>query len=264
MLFQTNMQFNYQGHSLKSGIYKLTNITNDRIYIGSCKEFKARWSQHEKSLQTSKHTNTFLLNDFNKCGTEAFVFEVLEVVEGTKEERLAREQFYIDQLYDKQKQCYNIRKEAVSREGSRNKQPYVTTHVCTNETRDKISENSKKMWSTRSNEDRSKMAATMASGRTKETYEKVSQKLTGRVLSPEHAAKARETGQKSSLARIGKENKWGHHTLEAIEKIKQAGRGRIKSAQTIAKMSGENHWTTRQNFSAETKTKCVVAMSKNL
>jgi len=29
------MLFDYQGNSLKSGVYKLTNILNGRIYIGS-------------------------------------------------------------------------------------------------------------------------------------------------------------------------------------------------------------------------------------
>ena len=118
------MQFNYQGHSLKSGIYKLTNTANNRFYIGSCREFKERWKQHAKGLEQGKHTNTFLLNDFNKCGANSFVFEVLELMDGaSKEERLAKEQFYLDQLYDNQCQCYNIRKEAVSREGCKDSNP---------------------------------------------------------------------------------------------------------------------------------------------
>lgn len=59
-----------------------------------------------------------MLGDFNKCGSEMFVFEILEVTLGTKEERLAREQFYLDQFYDKQNQCYNLRKEAHTPEGT--------------------------------------------------------------------------------------------------------------------------------------------------
>ena len=112
------MQFNYQGHSLKSGVYKLTNTTNGRVYIGSAKRFKERGRSHERELIAGKHGNQYLQNDFNKCGTDSFILEVLEVVEGTKEERVAREQFYIDQSYDNQNQCYNIRKDACyGREG---------------------------------------------------------------------------------------------------------------------------------------------------
>ena len=36
------MEYKYEGHSLKSGIYKITNKLNDRVYIGSAKEFKNR------------------------------------------------------------------------------------------------------------------------------------------------------------------------------------------------------------------------------
>lgn len=120
------MQFNYQGHSLKPGIYKLLNTTNGRFYIGSCRRFKERWKEHVNSLIKQKHNNKFLLNDFNKCGSEAFVFEVVEVFEGTREERLAREQFYIDQFHDNQQQCYNLRKIANSSQGSKPKDPLLT------------------------------------------------------------------------------------------------------------------------------------------
>jgi group I intron endonuclease len=111
------MQFNYEGHSLKSGVYKLTNLSNQRFYIGSCKRFKERWKEHQRTLVAQKHHNRYLLSDFNKCGSEAFVFEVLELVEGTKEERLEREQFYLDLLFDNQNLCYNLRKEACTPEG---------------------------------------------------------------------------------------------------------------------------------------------------
>ena len=85
------MEFKYEGNSLKSGVYKITNTANGRVYYGSAKEFKRRWKGHEYSLRSGKHSNRFLLADYNKCGTDAFVFEVLEIVDGTKEERLLKE-----------------------------------------------------------------------------------------------------------------------------------------------------------------------------
>lgn len=117
------MEFLYQGNSNNAGIYKLTNKFNGRIYIGSTKEFKARWKQHAKALESGKHTNAFLLNDFNKCGSDVFVFEVCEVVETGKDDRLSTEQLYLDKYYDNQVSCYNLRPEAVSREGGKNKLP---------------------------------------------------------------------------------------------------------------------------------------------
>lgn len=113
----------YNGHSEGGGVYKITNTVNKRIYIGSTKCFRKRFHGHLNSLLAACHANTFLLNDFNKCGTGAFIFEVIEVViGGSRESLILSEQKYIDEYYDEQKQCYNLAKEAVgSRYGSRNK-----------------------------------------------------------------------------------------------------------------------------------------------
>lgn len=133
------MEYKYDGHSLKSGIYKITNKLNGRIYIGSAKLFKVRWNQHSSSLRSQKHQNKFLQADFNKCGEEAFVFEIVEITEGkTKEERLLIEEGYIKQHFDSGKECYNFNAWAASKEGLWSKNP--------EETKRKISAATKKMW----------------------------------------------------------------------------------------------------------------------
>ena len=109
------MEFNYGGDAFKSGIYKITNKLNGRIYIGSAKCFKTRWKGHENSLRKNRHSNGFLQADYNKCGTEQFVFEIIETVEGSKEERLLKEESYITQYYGNG--CYNFNKYATSPEG---------------------------------------------------------------------------------------------------------------------------------------------------
>lgn len=111
------MEFNYQGNALKGGTYRILNTTTNQFYIGSCKRFKERWPQHLKTLETGKHSNKFLLNSFQKHGPSAFVFEVLEVIDGSREERLTKEQLLLDQFYDHQQSCYNLKKDASSREG---------------------------------------------------------------------------------------------------------------------------------------------------
>jgi group I intron endonuclease len=110
------MEYIFEGKSNKGGVYKLTNKNNGRVYIGSAKTFKTRWHNHTASLRRQKHHNKYLQADFDICGEEAFVFEVLEVVEGSKPERLSTEQRYIDQYYNK-KTCYNLCKKALSPEG---------------------------------------------------------------------------------------------------------------------------------------------------
>jgi len=115
--FGYTMNYIYSGNSLKSGVYKITNKTNDRIYIGSAKEFKERWRAHSAALIAGRHSNKFLQSDFNKCGEGSFVFEILEIITGPKENRLLREDAYLEQHHDGGKQCYNFCKKATSNEG---------------------------------------------------------------------------------------------------------------------------------------------------
>jgi len=133
------MEYHYQNNLYKSGIYKITNKLNGRIYIGSSKLFKVRWRQHSKALRNNKHSNKFLQRDFNKCGEEVFVFEIIEGTDGkTKEERLLIEEIYINKYFDSGKECYNFNTWAVAKEGPWSNDP--------EETKRKLSAASKKMW----------------------------------------------------------------------------------------------------------------------
>lgn len=117
----------FLGKANLSGIYRIINLTNGRIYVGSTSRFRTRAASHINDLQKNRHNNTFLQNDYNKNG-DSFVFEVLEVVEGSQEGRLKVEQKYIDEHYDNQKQCYNLTAKAVkTRKGCQNRKPYDPT-----------------------------------------------------------------------------------------------------------------------------------------
>jgi len=107
----------YNNHSNKSGVYKIVNLQKNRIYIGSTKTFKVRLHRHTYELRKGSHKNSFLQNDFNKCGEDAFEFHVIEVVAGPKHTRLLKEEEHIAKYYDDQELCYNLTKKAISREG---------------------------------------------------------------------------------------------------------------------------------------------------
>ena len=138
----------YNGHSKKSGVYKIVNTKNNRIYIGSAKEFKERHKGHVTSLTRRTHYNKFLQNDFNKCGEDAFIFEVLEVTTKDKTERRTIEENYINKYYDDQKQCYNVRKKTIINNG-----PWSYTPK---ETREKLSIINKNAWARDVNGERRK------------------------------------------------------------------------------------------------------------
>lgn len=98
-----------------AGTYALINIINGRTYYGSCARFKIRAYDHNKALERGRHCNQFLQNDFNKCGTDAFVFKVLEVLpREPKNLRLEAEQKLLDLYWDNCDLCYNIAKDATN------------------------------------------------------------------------------------------------------------------------------------------------------
>lgn len=135
------MQTNYNGHSSKSGVYQIRNLTNGRVYVGSAKRFKQRYSEHVKSLGKGTHHNKFLQHDFNKCGSDEFIFEVLEVIEGTQADRILVEQIKLDLLYDNQDTCYNFQKKAIYISGE-----LISAGLSTLESKKKRSESAKRMW----------------------------------------------------------------------------------------------------------------------
>lgn len=115
------MEVEYNGHANNNGIYCIRNKINGRVYYGSCLRFKSRYRSHANALMSNKHGNRFLQADYNKCQSENFIFEVVEIVNGDKATRLAREQEYIDKYFDNGIQCYNLRKKAYdTREGKKN------------------------------------------------------------------------------------------------------------------------------------------------
>lgn len=68
-------------------IYAIKHIASGRSYIGSSKNHRWRWYTHKSALKLNKHHCRGLQNAWNKYGAEAFVYEILEWAEGSKDER---------------------------------------------------------------------------------------------------------------------------------------------------------------------------------
>ncbi len=62
---------------IRIGIYKITNIVNKKIYIGSSNNIDRRWSEHKKLLKINKHHNSHLQASFNKYGIDKFKFDIM-------------------------------------------------------------------------------------------------------------------------------------------------------------------------------------------
>lgn len=74
------------------GIYKITNMINNKVYIGQAQDIKRRWKEHRFS---SKQGSTVLYLAMRKYGIENFSFEIIE--ECSMEEMSEKEIFYIKQ-----------------------------------------------------------------------------------------------------------------------------------------------------------------------
>lgn len=81
---------------MKSGIYKISNNINEKIYIGSAKNIKSRINVHRCYLLKNNHHSKRLQNHVNKYGIDSLIFEVVELCDILI--LLEREQFYIDYL----------------------------------------------------------------------------------------------------------------------------------------------------------------------
>lgn len=65
----------------QSGIYQIRNTQNGSRYVGSSATLSHRKAVHFSFLRAGRHPNSHLQRAFDRYGEEAFVFEVIEVVE---------------------------------------------------------------------------------------------------------------------------------------------------------------------------------------
>ena len=93
---------------MRSGIYKITNTANNKIYIGSSKDLAERWASHKQRLRKQTHANAHLQSAWNTYGEDAFRFEVVEYVPDPAH-LLKKEQWYLDNTKCLDRECgYNI------------------------------------------------------------------------------------------------------------------------------------------------------------
>lgn len=185
--------------NIKSGIYKIRNITNEKCYIGSAVDFDKRWGSHKHNLKEGHHHNRHLQSAWNKHGKESFVFEILEKCDKAK--LIEREQYYFDEL----KPEYNVCPSAGSHLGMK----------ASAETKRKIGLASSKRL-------KGKKHFNYGKNLSDETKRKISETLKGTTASD-------ETKRKLSKMRKGPGNSFygKKHSKESREKMSLAMKGRI-------------------------------------
>jgi group I intron endonuclease len=193
------------------GIYKIVNIINNKIYIGSSNNIINRWKLHRRDLFKNKHDNFHLQFSWNKYGEDNFIFEIVEEVLD-KTLLLEREQYYLDFYKSYEKEIgYNILKIAGNSLGFKH----------TEETKQKLSELNK-----------GKKSIWYGKKHTEETKRKISESNMGKHISSEkerlrlsklHKGKKLSQEQKDRMSESHKGEKnhfYGkRHSQETKEKI---------------------------------------------
>lgn len=77
-----------------TGIYKITNMINNHVYIGQAENIDKRIQKHINALVSNSHVNKHLQNAWNKYGANKFTFSIIEECE--LENLTEREQYWID------------------------------------------------------------------------------------------------------------------------------------------------------------------------
>lgn len=214
------MKKEFRGNANKSGVYQIKNLINKKVYIGSAKNFKKRAYQHSRELMNGRHHNKHLQGAWNLDGSNNFLFEVLEVVEGDKLQRTTREKQHLEKWYENWEKCYNFQRNPLSSERSR----YSKTPE---ETKRRKSEAMKRRMATP--EGRKQVEEILAIGQktgfrrglkhSEETKKKMSEAKIGKK-------KSEETKRRMSEAQKGKQYWLGkHHTDETKKRISEASKG---------------------------------------
>lgn len=87
-----------------TGIYKITCLATNEIYIGQSTAISRRWATHKRELKNNIHYNKHLQKAYNKYGKENFSFKILEQCPSNKLNE--REKFYIE-IYDSFNKGFN-------------------------------------------------------------------------------------------------------------------------------------------------------------
>ena len=94
------------------GVYLITNIQNNKNYVGKSLNIESRWKTHISHLKLKKHINADLQKEWDEYGEDTFTFKLLEVC--SKDILTSRENHWID-IFNAKEYGYNFNNRKTSK-----------------------------------------------------------------------------------------------------------------------------------------------------
>ena len=218
------------------GIYKITSPSG-RVYIGQSKDIHKRWGYYKRMKCESQK---LIYYSFCKYGVDNHIFEVIHVCDKSELDLLEKK-YVLD--FNSVEEGLNIRYGGKNGEISEQQKKQISEkllgHKRTVESRVKQSETikikgtwNKGLTGYFSDESLRKIGERHS----KESYEKIAEKLRGIAHSDEHKLKNSEGVKKSWAKRKKEANENCKHTEATKEKLRIANTGKKLSPETIAKI----------------------------
>lgn len=92
---------------MKAGVYTITNIVNNKMYVGCSTNILYRLCNHKRELKKGIHSNSYIQKAWDKYGEDSFMFEML--VECESEDMYSEENYWCNLLNVHDKEYgYNI------------------------------------------------------------------------------------------------------------------------------------------------------------
>ena len=79
-----------------SGIYKITCIPNQKVYVGQSSDLTRRIKDHRRKLRNGNHDNVYLQSAFYYYGSENIKIEIIENLEKDSQILFEREKYWIE------------------------------------------------------------------------------------------------------------------------------------------------------------------------
>lgn len=206
-----------------SGIYTITNLLDNKIYVGSSSNITKRLTEHLRNLRKNKHSNIHLQRAWNRHKEQNFVFENLEFCNG--EYLLSMENYWCNLLntHDR-KYGYNIR----------SINPEKWKEKLSQEIRDRISSTRKRLF-------KEGILVCPMKGKTlsQEIKDKISKGRSGKNCGKDNYMYGR-THTKEARKKIGDTHRGKLISQEHRDRLSKFQTGRVSSAETREKISRSN------------------------